>query len=353
MRWKGEIFKCWTVARAAPRPGVRRGRARAAADPHLGRRTAGFHRRDFGAANMKPILLIDSGNTRLKLGVIGDVDAETRVSSAGAGRGHWNGDIPTHALDNDDDIQSLKEWLSARRDTPVAALGTNVAGEARAAIIEATLTQIGCPLRWIVPQAEAYGLTSRYTRPEQLGADRWVSMLGVLASRDASMRASSVAYRCASSAPAATAGVAGAGRYHRPLEAQPLLPKAHPPFLLASFGTATTLDTVSGDNVFEGGLILPGPALMRQSSRREPPTYPWSTAMRRPIPQTPSTRFLRRRSRAGGCGAPAVAHGPAALWRRPGCLCRWRRLERGRSGSPPFAGRTRPPPWTACRQPSP
>ena len=37
------------------------------------------------------------------------------------------------------------------------------------------------------------------------------------------------------------------------------LPGAHPPFLLASFGTATTIDTVGPDNVFAGGLILPGP----------------------------------------------------------------------------------------------
>jgi type III pantothenate kinase len=70
-------------------------------------------------------------------------------------------------------------------------------------------------------------LTSRYTRPEQLGADRWVSMLGVSAA----------------------------------LSGQAM----RPPFLLATFGTATTLDTVSGNGIFEGGLILPGPALMRQS----------------------------------------------------------------------------------------
>ena len=43
------------------------------------------------------------------------------------------------------------------------------------------------------------------------------------------------------------------------------LPGAHPPFLLASFGTATTIDTVGPDNVFAGGLILPGPAMMRNA----------------------------------------------------------------------------------------
>ena len=42
-------------------------------------------------------------------------------------------------------------------------------------------------------------------------------------------------------------------------------PTAHPPLILATFGTATTIDTLSPDNIFQGGLILPGPALMRQS----------------------------------------------------------------------------------------
>jgi type III pantothenate kinase len=40
---------------------------------------------------------------------------------------------------------------------------------------------------------------------------------------------------------------------------------AHPPLVLATFGTATTIDTLNPSNHFEGGLILPGPALMRQS----------------------------------------------------------------------------------------
>lgn len=161
---------------------------------------------------MSIIVLIDSGNTRLKIGVI------DRAGENGRG-------VVAQAFDNTD-IQRLTDWLAALPVKPAAALGTNVAGAARAAAIEAALATHGCPVQWMVPQAQAYGLTSRYTRPEQLGADRWMSMLGVLAGLDAASR---------------------------------------PPFLLASFGTATTLDTVGSDGVFEGGLILPGPALMRQS----------------------------------------------------------------------------------------
>jgi type III pantothenate kinase len=169
------------------------------------------------------ILLIDSGNTRLKLGIIDDLQAE-------AAQGAQNRPLITHAVANND-IQGLRDWLAALPAPPRAALGTNVAGAERGAAIEAALATYGCPLRWVQAQAQAYGLTSRYARPEQLGADRWVSMVGVLA------------------------GLAAQRRSVGPM----------PAFLLASFGTATTLDTVSSEGVFEGGLILPGPELMRLS----------------------------------------------------------------------------------------
>lgn len=194
---------------------------------------------------MKTIVLIDSGNTRLKVGVI-DATATSRASD-----GHAmapDAGILTQALDNDD-AQGLNHWLGALPRVPVAALGTNVAGPARAAVIETALAEIGCPLRWIVPRVQAYGLTSRYTQPELLGADRWVSMLGVMARREDTEF--------------------GQWASDSPGDALPGLQSDHAevstPFLLASFGTATTLDTVSGDGVFEGGLILPGPVMMRRS----------------------------------------------------------------------------------------
>jgi type III pantothenate kinase len=152
------------------------------------------------------IILIDSGNTRLKVG-----RSDGPLVSA-------------QAFDNGD-AGALADWLKALPDAPTLALGTNVAGPARAAAIEAALAAHGCQMRWVKSQAQVLGLKSRYTQPGQLGADRWVSMLGVLSQMPAPRQA----------------------------------------FLLACFGTATTLDTVSADGDFEGGLILPGPALMRKS----------------------------------------------------------------------------------------
>ncbi|MFQ6722163.1 histidinol dehydrogenase, partial [Bordetella pertussis] len=99
----------------------------------------------------------------------------------------------------------------------------NVAGLARGEAIAATLRAGGCDIRWLRAQPLAMGLRNGYRNPDQLGADRWACMVGVLARQ----------------------------------------PSVHPPLLVASFGTATTLDTIGPDNVFPGGLILPGPAMMR------------------------------------------------------------------------------------------
>ena len=62
------------------------------------------------------------------------------------------------------------------------------------------------------------------------------------------------------------------------------LPGAHPPFLLASFGTATTIDTVGPDNVFAGGLILPGPAMMRNALAHGTANLPVADGASSPIP---------------------------------------------------------------------
>ncbi|MFC4276043.1 type III pantothenate kinase [Achromobacter aloeverae] len=160
-------------------------------------------------------MLIDSGNTRLKVGLINAADAAATGVRAAA---------TACAFDNND-TAAFAAWLDALPTAPHRALGSNVAGPERAAAIEAALGRHGCTVEWITPREQALGLTSRYQYPERLGSDRWAAMLGVLCR----------------------------------------LPAPRPAFLLASFGTATTLDTVGADGVFEGGLILPGPVMMRRA----------------------------------------------------------------------------------------
>lgn len=158
------------------------------------------------------ILLIDSGNSRLKAGWLAPTGTAVRREP--------------HAVAFDNlDIKALGHWLSALPQTPHHAVGVNVAGAQRGTAIALELQAHGCQIQWISAQAQTLNLINGYQNPTQLGADRWASMLGALSR----------------------------------------LPEPHPPFILASFGTATTIDTVGPDNVFVGGLIVPGPAMMRQA----------------------------------------------------------------------------------------
>lgn len=181
------------------------------------------------------ILLIDSGNSRLKVGWL-HTSAAARVSRNAKlppVKGVASDAMPTArepaavAFDNLDP-HALGDWLGTLAHKPALALGVNVAGDERGAGIHDALARHGCPVHWITSRAQLLHLTNGYTQPTQLGADRLVSLLGV----------------------------------------RSRLTQKHPPFVLASFGTATTIDTVGPDDMFIGGLIFPGPALMRSSLAR-------------------------------------------------------------------------------------
>ncbi|HEY9281053.1 MAG TPA: type III pantothenate kinase [Eoetvoesiella sp.] len=162
------------------------------------------------------ILLIDAGNTRVKFGWLRKDTGERETAALAL---HHN------------TLDQLNNWLLQLHAIPTAAIGVNVAGAAVAAAIEACLASHSCPVSWISSQQHALGVHNAYDTPAQLGPDRWVAMLG--------------------------------------------LAKKHPgnAIILASFGTATTIDTLSpaigaGQRTFRGGLIFPGPALMRSSLAR-------------------------------------------------------------------------------------
>lgn len=163
-------------------------------------------------------ILIDVGNTRIKLGWIetatGKREAEPlAVEHANTGR--------------------IAAWLDEIDAAPVAALGVNVAGPALAEQLDSLFRdRCGIDVRWITAQSQAAGVRNVYDDPAQLGPDRWMSMVGL----------------------------------------GPLARTA--PLVLANFGTATTIDTLApeGDEsaahisvAFHGGLIFPGPELMRSS----------------------------------------------------------------------------------------
>jgi type III pantothenate kinase len=78
-------------------------------------------------------------------------------------------------------------------------------------------------VRWVAPQPRAYGVTNGYDAPEQLGADRWVNLVAarhLFRDRDR---------------------------------------------IVASAGTALTVDALQADGRHLGGIIVPGVALQRDA----------------------------------------------------------------------------------------
>lgn len=160
-------------------------------------------------------ILIDAGNTRVKLGwAHADGSRETQVAA-----------IAHDAIEKD-----LPAWLAAQPGCHDTAIGVNVAGSELGRRIERVLKDAGFAVTWMNSVAESLGLSNGYARPSQLGTDRWVAMVGLWAHPR-----------------------------HRSAAAR------RPAQILASFGTATTIDTISPQGRFEGGVILPGLRLMLTS----------------------------------------------------------------------------------------
>jgi type III pantothenate kinase len=210
------------------------------------------------------VLLVDVGNTRIKLGW-------TRLGTA-------QREAQALALPHGD-LSELSAWLRALPCKPSIALGVNVASPKTAQGLEYALQANGpLPVRWMASEAYAAGVRNDYDPPGQLGADRWLSMIGLAQS----------AFRVGD-------GIA-----------------PDRPAMLASFGTATTIDTLGPEwrternaasspegqrpnentlvatsstyRVFHGGLIFPGPALMRSSLSAGTANLPDADGITAPYP---------------------------------------------------------------------
>ena len=161
------------------------------------------------------ILLIDAGNTRVKWGVVRD--------------GTW---VADGALAHDE-IGELRNVIANYPDVQQVH-GANVAGKEIAAKIEAALRGLAPPAKWLCASASLCGVRNSYANPAQLGADRWAALIG----------------------------------------AHTLHPGAT---LVVTAGTATTIDLLDRDGCFQGGLILPGEALMLSSLASNTAQLPLAT----------------------------------------------------------------------------
>lgn len=166
----------------------------------------------------KTVLLIDAGNTRVKFAYYEKLFEKSFTPVSNDQRF-----VLTHA-----EIELLADRLRQFKHKPQLIIGVNVAGSQ---VADKLIEQIdrhcggeGYEHHWLSSAPQLLHLSNAYADHTQLGADRWLAMLGISVHEKA----------------------------------------MHRPAMLVSFGTATTVDTVF-QNQFLGGLIFPGLQLMTDS----------------------------------------------------------------------------------------
>ena len=156
------------------------------------------------------LLLIDAGNTRIKWALADD----------GASAGDWTafGGV-AHA-----DLGTLGEVWRGAGSSPTRALMSNVAGAAAASAMATQLAAVAnISIEPFVSTPRRAGLRNGYRNPHQLGSDRFAAAIG----------------------------------------ARTLAPDQA--VIVATCGTATTVDAVDATGCFVGSMILPGLGLMATS----------------------------------------------------------------------------------------
>lgn len=168
------------------------------------------------------LLLIDAGNTRIKWALAENGPVKT------AGLGRW---IDSGGVERDQVDRLTDAW---RGRTVDHVLVSNVAGQAIGADLERILAPTSSPasIELFRSSAESGGVRNGYRDPGQLGCDRFAAMIG----------------------------------------AHALYPGEN--LIVATFGTATTIDAVTAEGVFSGGMILPGLRLMAASLARNTAQLP-------------------------------------------------------------------------------
>jgi len=149
------------------------------------------------------VLLLDVGNSRCKWALLRD--------------GQW---VRHGAF-------GITEWRAMQLDfaqlpPPSRILVSNVAGVPMAERLRVLCAQWQCPLEFVTAQVQQCGVRNGYQQPQRLGSDRWAALI------------------------AAWQRTGGA-------------------CLVVNCGTATTVDALSQEGEFIGGLILPGVYLMHRS----------------------------------------------------------------------------------------
>lgn len=181
-----------------------------------------------------PFLLIDAGNSRVKWALAdpngafldSGVFAHGPQSEDGERCGGAAGEHPdaqVQAAAAIDSKTAVAGWDALPR--PSAAWISNVAGDTVEQRLHALLDARwpGLPRTFVRACARQCGVVNGYGVPERLGSDRWAGLIGA----------------------------------HAAFPGEPLL--------IATLGTATTLEALTADGRFVGGMIAPGWSLMMRS----------------------------------------------------------------------------------------
>ncbi len=154
------------------------------------------------------MLLVDIGNTRVKAAVVDGVGAH--LLPAGLTRG----------------ADPFAEWAAGITTRPERVLVANVAGpEIATQLLRYAHDRWQVAAEFALPCRSCAGMTTRYGKPEKLGVDRWLAALAA---------------------------------FHEERGA----------VCVVDVGTALTVDVVTAQGSHLGGLIAPGPDLLRTSLTR-------------------------------------------------------------------------------------
>jgi len=170
--------------------------------------------------------------------------------------GHW------HASGRSDyvDWSALTAQLTVGTDCFIA----SVAGDEDERQLAARLDAAGMPATWLAAEASFGDVKNTYRNPRQLGVDRW---MGLLAARQRTCEAA----------------------------------------LVVSVGTAMTVDALSDEGVFLGGVIVPGVRLMRQALQQGTARVEVATGDWQAFPRT-TADAVQSGIVAALCGAIAQQH---------------------------------------------
>jgi type III pantothenate kinase len=157
------------------------------------------------------ILAIDAGNSRVKWGW---------YEAAPGGKGTWSGIANVSLIEFAASSDHVNPF-SATHENPARIVISNVAGEGAHQLIVNWTSIFETAPEWVHGEAALCGVKNLYDRPGVLGPDRWAALIAA--------RALEPGRAC----------------------------------LVVNAGTCTTVDMLTSQGEFTGGLILPGIDLMR------------------------------------------------------------------------------------------